>query len=86
MLFPVIVHKDENSEFGVIIPDFPGVYSGGETLEEALKNVQEAVMTCHCGNSSFCCPVPSTPESVRECEDAQDGEVIMVELDMSRIK
>lgn len=86
MLFPVIVHKDENSEFGIIIPDFPGVYSGGESLEEALQNVQEAVMTCHCGNGSFCCPVPSSIESVLSCEDSKDGEVIMVDLDMSRIR
>jgi predicted RNase H-like HicB family nuclease len=41
--YPVIVDKDKNSAFGVIVPDIPGCFSAGETLEEALRNVQEAV-------------------------------------------
>jgi predicted RNase H-like HicB family nuclease len=45
MLYPVIIHKDQGSDYGVIVPDFPGVFSGGESLEEALKNVQEAIET-----------------------------------------
>ena len=36
MRYPVIVHKDEGSDYGVTVPDFPGVFSGGETLGEAL--------------------------------------------------
>jgi predicted RNase H-like HicB family nuclease len=42
MLYPVIIHKDESTDYGVIVPDFPGVFSGGNTLEEALANVQDA--------------------------------------------
>ena len=41
--YPVIVHKDKNAAFGVTVPDLPGCFSAGETLEDALRNVQEAV-------------------------------------------
>ena len=42
-LYPVIIHKDRHSAFGVTVPDLPGCFSAGATLDEALRNVQEAV-------------------------------------------
>ncbi|MDR0233745.1 MAG: type II toxin-antitoxin system HicB family antitoxin, partial [Zoogloeaceae bacterium] len=33
----------ENSDFGVAVPDLPGCFSAGETLDEALENAKEAV-------------------------------------------
>jgi len=34
--YPVVIHKDRKSVFGVIIPDLPGCFSAGATLDEAL--------------------------------------------------
>ena len=45
MLFPVVVHKDRKTGYGVTIPDIPGCFTAGDTLDEALRNVQEAVET-----------------------------------------
>ena len=42
-LYPVIIHKEAKSAFGVIVPDLPGCFSAGATLDEAIRNVQEAV-------------------------------------------
>ena len=42
-LYPVVIYKDKKSAFGVTIPDLPGCFSAGATLDEALRNVQEAV-------------------------------------------
>ena len=41
--YPVIIHKDARSAFGITVPDLPGCFSAGATLDEALRNVQEAV-------------------------------------------
>lgn len=41
--YPVIVYKDKASAFGVTVPDLPGCFSAGDSLEDALRNVQEAV-------------------------------------------
>ena len=46
MLYPVVVHKDQTSDYGVSVPDLPGCFSAGCTLDEALENVKEAI-ECH---------------------------------------
>jgi len=43
MKYPIAIQKDPNSCFGISVPDLPGCFSSGETLEEALKNTQEAI-------------------------------------------
>jgi predicted RNase H-like HicB family nuclease len=43
MKFPVVLHKDADSDYGVIIPDVPGCYSAGATVAEAFENTQEAL-------------------------------------------
>lgn len=46
MRFPIVIHKDKNSDYGVSIPDLPGCFSAGETADEALSNAIEAI-ECH---------------------------------------
>lgn len=43
MKFPVVLHKDDDSDYGVIIPDVLGCYSAGKTVALALENVAEAL-------------------------------------------
>ena len=40
---PIVIHKDPDSDYGVTVPDVPGCFSAGETVEDALDNVQEAL-------------------------------------------
>lgn len=46
MHYPVVIHKDTESDDGVTVPDLPGCFSAGETLDEALQEVVEAI-ECH---------------------------------------
>ncbi len=43
MKFPVVLHKDADSDYGVIVPDVPGCFSAGPSVGHALENVQEAL-------------------------------------------
>ncbi|KAB5618708.1 type II toxin-antitoxin system HicB family antitoxin [Pseudomonas putida] len=43
MKFPVVLHKDKDSDYGVTVPDVPGCFSAGVTAAQALDNVQEAL-------------------------------------------
>nr|DAI25226.1 MAG TPA: HicB-like antitoxin [Caudoviricetes sp.] len=44
MLYPVGIEKgDQDHAYGVIVPDVPGCFSAGDTLEEAFRNAQEAI-------------------------------------------
>lgn len=81
MLFPVIIHKEKNSDYGIIVPDFPGVFSGGATMAEALENVQEALALRFCDGEACIVPHPSSLEEVISCEDAREGAVMLVDFD-----
>lgn len=44
MLFPIAIERgDDAHAFGVVVPDLPGCFSAGDTLDEALANVREAI-------------------------------------------
>lgn len=44
MLYPVAIEVgDEHSAFGAVVPDIPGCYSAGDTFQEALDNIREAI-------------------------------------------
>ena len=43
MRYPVAIEKGNNTCFGISVPDIDGCFSAGDTLDEALNNVQEAI-------------------------------------------
>ena len=43
MRFSVVVHQAEEGGFWVEVPALPGCYSQGESVDDALGNVQEAI-------------------------------------------
>ena len=63
MKYPVLIHKESSSDFGVTVPDLPGCYSAGTTMEEALESAHEAVLTRVEGLLIDQEPIP-TPSSV----------------------
>ena len=43
MRYPIVIEPGgENAAFGVIVPDLPGCFSAGDTLDEAMAAVEEA--------------------------------------------
>jgi predicted RNase H-like HicB family nuclease len=68
MRYPIAIEAgDEKTAFGVVIPDLPGCFSAGDTLDEAISNAEEAVagwidsVLDHGGSV----PAPSDLDSVR---------------------
>ncbi len=45
MEFTVILHEAEEGGYWVEVPSLPGCFSQGETVEEALKNAEEAIQS-----------------------------------------
>jgi predicted RNase H-like HicB family nuclease len=44
MRYPIAIEPgDEHRAFGVAVPDLPGCFSAGDTLDEALDNAKEAI-------------------------------------------
>src|SRR3989338_5028891 len=46
MQYPIVIHKDSHSDYGVIVPDLPGCFSAGDSIADAIKNAYEAI-ECH---------------------------------------
>ncbi len=46
MKIKVVVHEAEEGGFWAEVPAIPGCASQGETMDELLRNVQEAIEGC----------------------------------------
>ncbi len=46
MKFPVTIERDEDGVWVVECPSIPGCVSQGQTKEEALENIREAISLC----------------------------------------
>ena len=44
MRYPIVIHKDPDSDYGVTVPDLPGCFSGGDTMDEAIDMAHEAIL------------------------------------------
>jgi len=44
MKYPIAIEPgDADHAFGVAVPDLPGCFSAGDTLDEAMDNAREAI-------------------------------------------
>ena len=43
MRYPTVIHHEKGSAYGVTIPDIPGCFSAGKSIDEALENTQFAI-------------------------------------------
>jgi len=43
MQFPVVLHTDDRTHYGVIVPDLPGCFSGGTGIDGALAEARETI-------------------------------------------
>ena len=72
MRYPIAIETgDENTAFGIIVPDLPGCFSAGDTLDEAMAGAEEAAAawvdaTLDAGGSI---PSPSSLEALQANPD-----------------
>ena len=44
MKYPIVIEPgDDSRSFGVVVPDLPGCFSAGDTVDEAVENSKEAI-------------------------------------------
>jgi predicted RNase H-like HicB family nuclease len=75
MRYPVVIHHDQGSAFGVTVPDIPGCFSAGDTFEEALDNTLEAIELHLEGLADMgeLVPKPSTVDDHKDNPDYAGG-------------
>ena len=87
MRYVVVIHKDENSDFGVTVPDLTGCFSAGETIEDAIENAAEAI-ECHLEAMLFDgenIPSPKPIEFHRKNPDFADGIWAITQVNLDRM-
>lgn len=46
MEFNVVIEKDEEGLYVASVPDIPGCYTQGKTLNQVLERIKEAIEVC----------------------------------------
>jgi len=87
MRFPLIIEKDPDSDYGVTVPDIPGCYSAGFSLDEAVDNAHEAILTHLEGLllDDEVIPVPSSLEGLRETFGTVDAIWALCDVDAEKL-
>ena len=47
MRFALALHTDDGAAYSVVVPDLPGCFSAGDSLDEAIEMAREAI-DAHC--------------------------------------
>lgn len=87
MRYPIVIHKDPDSDYGVTVPDLPGCFSAGDTLDEALQQAVEAI-ECHLEGllmDAEPIPLPQTVDYHQRNPDFADGVWAIVTADISKL-
>ena len=76
MRYPITIEPgNETTAWGVVVPDLPGCFSAGDTMEEAMIQAEEAItgwieVAIDAGQAI---PVPSSIEALRTAHPEFDG-------------
>lgn len=65
MTFAVTLERDEDGVFVAVCPSIPGCVSQGDTEEEAMQNIEEAIRACLEVRSELGLPLTVTTRTVK---------------------
>ena len=83
----VIEPGDAKHAFGVVVPDLPGCFSAGDTLDDALTNAREAILLHLEGllDDGKAFPAPSLIEQLQKKRSYRGWTWAVVEVDVSEL-
>jgi len=86
--YPIVIHKDDDSDYGVTVPDLPGCFSAGSTLDEALAMAKEAIELHVEGliEEGEAVPEPTALEEHRKKRMYRGGTWAVVSIDPSSLR
>jgi predicted RNase H-like HicB family nuclease len=88
MRYPIAIETgDAKHSFGVVVPDLPGCFSAGDTLDEAMTNAREAILLHLEGllDESKAFPAPSLIEQLQKKRNYRGWTWAVVEVDASEL-
>ena len=88
MIYPIVIHKDKASDYGVTVPDLPGCFSAGTSLDDALNMAREAIEQ-HLEGLIEGGSVPPAPRSIEHHQrnpDFRGGTWALVSIDSAKLR
>lgn len=85
MRYPVVIHQEGDSAYGVTVPDIAGCFSAGDTLDEALQNTKESIES-HLellAEDGQVAPAATNIQQHKNNPDYQDGMWALVDIDVT---
>ena len=79
MKYIAIIHKEQETAYGVTLPDFPGCFSAADRLDDIPHAIQEAVELWSEGRECEP-PRPSAFEVIAASEAARGGMLMLVDI------
>ena len=88
MIYPIVIHKDKRSDYGVTVPDLPGCFSAGTTLDDALAMAREAIELHLEGliDEGIPVPAPCNIEAHQSNSDFAGGTWAVVSIDQRTLR
>ena len=84
MLYPVYVHRDEDTAYGLTFPDFEGCFSAADEIQDIQRMAQEAVEVHFDGEDIPLSP-PSSPEQWLGDERFEGGFWLLIDIDTTKV-
>ena len=87
MKFSIAIHKDPASDYSVTVPDLPGCFSAGDSIEEAMNMAKEAI-ECHIEGlllDGDVIPKVISIEKHKDNPEYKDGLWGIVEVNLSKL-
>ena len=84
MHYPIAIETgSDTAAYGVVVPDLPGCFSAGDTMDEAMVNAEQAIIAwietaLDLGQDI---PAPSSLEAIRALPDQHDWAFGLVAID-----
>ena len=88
MRYPIAIETgDAKHAFGVVVPDLPGCFSAGDTLDNAITNAREAILLHLEGllDDGKAFPTPTPIELQRKKRNYRGWTWAIVEVDASEL-
>jgi predicted RNase H-like HicB family nuclease len=88
MRYPIAIETgDAQHAYGVVVPDLPGCFSAGDTLDDALTNAQEAILLHLEGllDEGKPFPRPSQIGLLRKKRGFRNWTWALIDVDMSQL-
>ena len=81
MRYPIAIEPgDDKHAFGVVVPDLPGCFSAGDSLDDALAQARDAILSGHllafCVTSNLLSPDKTAQGAMMSMANERVAEVL----------